>query len=107
MLHSCGSVRSFIPEFLRLGVDVLDPIQVQAAGMVPEELAEEFGDTLTFHGAIDIQQTLPFGTPEDVRAEVADRQATLGRYHGFILAPCHNILPDTPVANILSLYDLA
>ncbi len=107
MLHSCGSVRSFIPEFLRLGVDVLDPIQVQAAGMVPEELAGEFGDTLTFHGAIDIQQTLPFGTPEDVRAEVAHRQATLGRYHGFILAPCHNILPDTPVANVLALYDLA
>jgi uroporphyrinogen decarboxylase len=106
MLHSCGSVRALIPEFLELGVDILDPIQVQAAGMDPEALAEEFGDRLTFHGSIDIQRTLPFGTPADVRAEVAQRQATLGRRHGFILGPCHNIQPDTPLANILTLYGL-
>ena len=107
MLHSCGSVRALIAEFLELGVDILDPIQVQAAGMEPKALAEEFGDRLTFHGSIDIQRTLPFGTPADVRAEVAQRKATLGRRHGLILGPCHNIQPDTPLANILALYDLA
>ncbi len=106
MLHSCGSVRALIPEFLELGVEVLDPIQVQAAGMAPGELAEEFGERLSFHGSIDVQHTLPFGTPEDVRAEVAQRVATLGRNHGFILAPSHNIQPDTPVANVLALYGL-
>jgi len=106
MLHSCGSVRGLIPEFLELGVDVLDPIQVQAAGMEPVELGTEFADELSFHGSIDIQRTLPFGTPEDVRAELASRKKALGARNGLILAPCHNIQPDTPIANILALYEL-
>jgi uroporphyrinogen decarboxylase len=107
MLHSCGGVRDLIPDLIAVGVDVLDPIQTQAAGMVPRELKEHFGGELSFHGAIDTQTTLPFGTVEDVRQEVRDRIAVLGRGGGYILAPTHNIQPDTPVERILAMYETA
>jgi len=107
MLHSCGAVRKLIPDFIALGVDVLDPIQVGAQGMEPAALKREFGHQLAFHGAIDVQSTLPFGTAEDVRREVADRVATLGAGGGYVLAPTHNIQPDTPLENVLAMYDVA
>ena len=107
MLHSCGGVRDLIPDLIAVGVDVLDPIQTQAAGMVPRELKALFGDELSFHGAIDTQTTLPFGTVEDVRQEVRERIEVLGRGGGYILAPTHNIQPDTPVERILAMYETA
>jgi uroporphyrinogen decarboxylase len=106
MLHSCGAIRKLIPDFLDLGVDILDPIQVSAKGMNPRELKQEFGDRLSFHGGLDVQTTLPFGTVDDVRWAVQDRIRTLGRGGGYILAPSHSIQPDTPLDNILALYEL-
>ncbi len=107
MLHSCGSIRRLIPDFIELGVDVLDPIQVRAHGMDPAELKREFGDRISFHGGVDIQKTLPFGTPEDVRREVAERVRTAGAGGGYIIAPTHEIQPDAPVENILAMYEPA
>ena len=107
MLHSCGAVRELIPDFLAIGVDILDPIQVMAKGMDPAGLKRDFGDKLSFHGGIDTQSTLPFGTPEDVSREVVDRVATLGAGGGYIIAPSHNIQPDTSPDNILAMYDPA
>ncbi len=75
--------------------------------MNPAELKRRFGDKLSFHGAIDIQQTLPYGKPEDVRAEVRSRIKMLGRGGGYILCSTHNIQPDTPIENILAMYDEA
>jgi uroporphyrinogen decarboxylase len=75
--------------------------------MVPRELKAHYGEELSFHGAIDTQTTLPFGTVEDVRQEVRDRIAVLGRGGGYILAPTHNIQPDTPVERILAMYETA
>lgn len=72
MLHSCGSVRAFIGDLIECGIDILDPVQPAAKNMNRYELKEEFGEDICFHGNIDIQDVLPFGTKEDITAEVKD-----------------------------------
>jgi uroporphyrinogen decarboxylase len=71
--HCCGSSRKIIPNLIDLGIDILNPIQVRAAGMYPKALKEEFGDRFCFHGAIDTQRILPVGTEEEIVSEVRDR----------------------------------
>jgi uroporphyrinogen decarboxylase len=105
MLHSCGSVRPFIPDWIEMGLDILDPVQPQAAGMEPMELKRDFGDRLIFHGGIDIQHTLPFGTPEEVAAEARRYMRTLGQGGGYIIAPAHNVQSDVPPENLIALRD--
>lgn len=107
LLHSCGSVRAFIPDFIEMGVDVLNPIQVQAAGMDPAQLKRDFGKDISFHGSLDIQGTLPHGTVGDVKREVQERIESMGEGGGFILAPTHRIQSDTPPENIAALFDWA
>lgn len=107
MLHSCGSTRQLMDDFVSMGLDVYETVQPEAEGMKPEELKAAYGDRLAFHGTISTQRTLPFGTPDDVRAEVRRRIETVGRGGGLILAPAHNIQPDTPLENVLALYDEA
>jgi len=107
MYHTCGAVRDLIPDFIEMGVDVLNPIQPSAAHMDPEGLKRDFGRDLCFHGALDIQTVLSSGTPDQVRAEVERLCEVLGPGGGFILAPTNNIMPETPVENILALYDAA
>jgi len=102
--HSDGAVRKIIPDMIAAGIEVLNPIQWRCAGMEREGLKCDFGDRVVFHGGVDNQQTLPFGTPDDVRREVLDNLRILGAGGGYILAPCHNIQPVTPVENILALY---
>ncbi len=106
LLHSCGSFRDYIPELIEAGVDILNPIQVGARDMVPKELKQEFGDKLCFHGAVDIQQTLRCGTPDDVREEVKTRVSELGHDGGYIVCSTHNLQNDAPTENILAMYDL-
>jgi uroporphyrinogen decarboxylase len=103
--HTCGGVREIIPDLIDMGVDVLNPIQPLATGMDPEELAEEFGEKIAFYGGIDEQRTLPTGTPADVRSEVLHRIGTLGRHGGYIVAPSHAFQPDTPLENVLAVYE--
>lgn len=107
MHHSCGSVARFIPAFLEMGLNILEPVQVRAAGMDAKELAARFGGRLCFHGSIDTQGTLPFGSPEDVRREVFARVATFKPYGGFTIAPSQHLLTDIPVANIVAMYEAA
>ena len=107
MLHSCGAISEIMEDLAGCGVDVVNPVQPGAAGMEPAALKERFGARLCFHGAIDIQRTLPEGTPEEVRAEVRARFRDLGAGGGYILAPSHNLQPDVPTANILAMYDEA
>ncbi|MFN0170837.1 MAG: uroporphyrinogen decarboxylase family protein [Bryobacteraceae bacterium] len=107
MHHSCGSVARWIPAFLEMGLNILEPIQVRAAGMEPRELAAKYGGRLCFHGSIDTQQTLPFGTPEDVRREVRDRVATFKPYGGFTISPSQHLLADIPTENIVAMYEEA
>jgi uroporphyrinogen decarboxylase len=108
MHHDDGSCRIFIPSLVEMGVDILNPVQWRCPGMDMLELKAQFGRRLCFHGAIENQQIIPFGTPEEVRAEVRhciDALASDGT--GYILAPCHNLQGITPVENVLALYDEA
>ncbi len=107
MLHSCGSVAAFIPTFLELGLNILEPVQVAATGMDARGLATKYGGKLCFHGSIDTQRTLPFGTPEEVRREVRDRVETFRPYGGFTISPSQYLLPDIPTENIVAMYDEA
>lgn len=106
--HDDGSIRLFLPDLVEMGIDILNPVQWTCPDMDMVELKRDFGDRICFHGAIDNQQILPFGTPEDVRAEVRhciDALASDGT--GYILAPCHNIQAVSPVENIIAMYDEA
>ena len=104
MYHSCGAVRPFVPGLIGIGVDVLDVLQFSADGMDPRELKASFGDRLCFHGGMDVQTTLPFGTEDEVRRVTRERIATLGAGGGYILSPTHNIQGDTPAANVIAMY---
>jgi len=103
--HSCGSIQPIIPDLIECGLDILNPIQPDVRDMGREDLKRRFGDRLCFHGSISIQQTLPFGTPDDVRREVQERMATLAPGGGFIFCTAHNIQADTPTENVLALFD--
>jgi len=104
MHHTCGAVRPLIPLMMERGLDILQSLQPEAEGMVPAELKSAFGGTLAFHGSISIQRTMPFGSPEDIRREVAQRMETLGRSGGYILGTAHNIQADTPIENVEALF---
>lgn len=105
MYHSCGAVFPLIGPFVdEMGIDVLNPLQPRAAGMDMLRIKTEFGDRLAFHGGVDIQQTLPHGSPAEVRAEVRDRCRVLGRGGGYICTSAHYIQADTPVKNIVAMY---
>jgi hypothetical protein len=104
-IHSCGSVSALIPDFIEAGFDILNPVQTSAANMQPEVLKRRFGDRITFWGGgIDTQRTLPFGTPEEVRAEVQSRMATFGPGGGFVFNTIHNVQASVPLENLLALY---
>jgi uroporphyrinogen decarboxylase len=104
--HCCGAIFEIIPSMIEAGVKVLNPIQTSAEGMDPAGLKKSFGKELCFHGGIDIQQTLVYGTPDEVRAEVRSRIETLGP-EGYILSPSHTLQVDTPPANVVAMYEEA
>lgn len=105
MYHTDGAAAVFLPDLVdRVGIEVLNPIQWRCPGMECERLVAQFGDRLVFHGAIDNQQTLAFGSPADVEAEVR-RLAEIFAGARWICAPCHNIQPITPTENIVTLYE--
>jgi uroporphyrinogen decarboxylase len=105
--HSDGSVMEAVPGLIDMGVDVLQPLQFDAKGMDPVALKERHRDELCFEGGISVQQTLPFGTPEQVRQEVRERIDVLGRGGGYILGPSHAIQAGTPPENIVAMFDTA
>ena len=102
-IHSCGSVEQLIPDFIAAGFDILNPVQTSAAGMQPDGLKARFGDQLTFWGGgVDTQRTLPFGTPAEIKAQVAERMRTFGQGGGFVFAAIHNVQARVPVENLLA-----
>jgi uroporphyrinogen decarboxylase len=103
--HTDGAARDFLPLLIdEVGIEVLNPIQWRCPGMEREGLVRDFGRRIAFHGAMDNQQTLPFGTEDDVRAEVRDN-LRLFKDARWICAPCHNIQPVTPTRNIVAMYE--
>ncbi len=103
--HSDGAVRAIVPDMVEAGIDILNPIQWRCKGMDREELKRSFGDEVIFHGGVDNQRTLAFGSVEDVRQEVLDNLRILGAGGGYILAPCHNIQAVSPPENIVAMYE--
>ncbi len=103
--HTDGAAREIIPDLINTtGIELLNPIQWRCPGMEREGLVRDFGEKVIFHGAVDNQYTLPFGSPEEVRSEVLDNIRIFSGAR-WICAPCHNLQPVTPTANILALYD--
>ena len=106
-MHSDGSIYDLIPHIIDAGIEVLNPIQPQAAKMEPWRLKTSFGDRLSFHGGLDQQHTLPFGSVDDVREEVRQKIGALAPGGGYVFAPCHNLQPDVPPANIVAMFEAA
>jgi uroporphyrinogen decarboxylase len=105
LYHSDGDIREVIPDLIEIGVDILDPIQPDC--MNPAEIKEHYGDKLTLHGGISVQETLPFGSEETVGQEAARRIKDCGFGGGYILAPSNRITPDVPLRNVVALYETA
>jgi uroporphyrinogen decarboxylase len=103
--HSCGNVRPLIPDFIEIGVQILNPVHIKATGMEPSALKRDFGDALTFWGGgVDTQDTLPHGTPQQVRDEVKRNVETLAPGGGYVFNTVHNIQADVPIENIVAMY---
>jgi hypothetical protein len=104
-IHSCGSIMQLLPDILDAGFDILNPVQTSAVNMAPEDLKAKFGDRVTFWGGgVDTQQTLPFGTPDEVYNQVRDRIRIFGRGGGFVFNTVHNVQASIPVENLLAMY---
>jgi uroporphyrinogen decarboxylase len=105
MAHTDGDVYPLIPDYIEMGLDVLNPVQPYVAEMEHDRLKREFGSRLCFHGGMDLQNILPFGKPEEVAAEAKKVMRALGSGGGLILAPTHYLLPDVPPENVIALRD--
>lgn len=106
LYHSCGSIFSFIPDLIEVGVDILNPVQVSAQNMDTKVLKEKFGGELSFWGAIDTTRVLPRGTKKEVKEEVRKRIDDLGP-EGYILTSVHDIQPDVPPENVITMFEEA
>jgi hypothetical protein len=107
-IHSCGSVSTLLEDFIAAGFDILNPVQCSAANMEPAELKKKFGGRITFWGGgVDTQNTLPFGTPGDVRSQVRERVRVFGPGGGFVFNAIHNVQALVPVENVLAMYRTA
>ncbi|RKX34017.1 MAG: hypothetical protein DRP71_08440 [Verrucomicrobia bacterium] len=103
MYHTCGNVTDLIPDFIDCGLDILQSLQPAAMDLA--KLKHEYGADLAFQGGIDIQHTMPNGSPSDIVEEVRTRVRTLGQGGGYIFGTAHNLLPDVPTENIEALFD--
>ncbi len=104
--HCCGSVVSLLDDFVDMGVDILNPVQLSAKGMDAKMLKEKYGDKLVFWGGgIDTQKTLPFGSPAEVRQQVWERLEILSKGGGYVFNPIHNVVGGTPVENLVAMYE--
>ena len=104
-VHSCGDITEIIPDLIEIGVSMITPLQAEALDF--KFLKREYGRDLTFWGGVSTQKTFPYGTPDEVRAEVRERIRVLGKGGGYILAPSHELQGDVPLENMLAFIDEA
>ena len=107
MMHSCGDTHELMPDFIDMGLDILDAMQPEPVGMNPETIRAMCKGKLAFCGLISTQQTLPYGNEKQCRAEARHRLDVIARGGGYIFSPAHCIQPDTPIENILAIYEEA
>jgi len=106
-IHSCGSIGPLIEAMIEAGFDVLNPVQCSAANMEADMLKAKYGDRLVFWGGgVDTQKTLPFGTPEEVKAEVTERIRIFGKGGGFVFCTIHNLQAGVPIENIAAMFEV-
>lgn len=104
--HSCGAVENFMSHFIEAGIDIINPVQCSASGMDPQTLKDRYGDELVFWGGgVDTQHVLPFGTPDEVHAQVLERCEIFSQGGGFVFDAIHNVQAQTPVENIVAMID--
>jgi uroporphyrinogen decarboxylase len=105
LLHSCGAIRELLPDLIEIGVDIINPVQVSAAGMESADLKRDFGRDLVFWGGgVDTQRVLGTGTPADVEADVCRRVVDLAPGGGFVFASVHNIQANVPAENAAAMW---
>jgi uroporphyrinogen decarboxylase len=107
LYHSCGAVSSLIGDLVDVGIDAVNPVQVTAKNMEPDQLKRQYGDRIAFWGGINTQNVLPFGTADEVRAEVRRVIDCLSGDGGYVLNSVHNIQNDVPAENIVAMFDEA
>ena len=103
--HCCGSVTPVIPDLIEIGLDVLESVQPEAAEMNPYELKRRFGGRIAFWGGLGSQSTIPFATPDEIRAEVAHLRHEMGEGGGYILSPAKSLQPETPTENAVAVVE--
>lgn len=104
-MHLCGNVAAILPDLVDIGLNVLNPVQPQA--MSVRDLARDFGGKVCFNGGVDVQGTLIQGSPDDVRREVDELVELFGRHNGgYIGGTSHSIMPETPLDNVIALYEV-
>ncbi|MBN1939145.1 MAG: methyltransferase [Candidatus Aminicenantes bacterium] len=105
-MHCCGGIEPLLPAVIEAGFDILNPVQCSAAGMDPAELKKKYGSRIVFWGGgVDTQKTLPFGTPDQVRAEVEERVRIFGEGGGYVFNAIHNVVAGTPLDNLMALFE--
>jgi len=105
MKHCCGGCEPLIEGFIEAGFDILNPIQTSARGMDPQGLVDKYGGRIVFWGGgVDTQQTLPFGTPDEVHRQVTERVRIFSQKNGFVFNTVHNIQCNTPTENLLAMF---
>jgi uroporphyrinogen decarboxylase len=106
MFHSCGNVRPLIPDFIEMGIDIINPVHINAAGMEPNQLKKDFGKDIVFWGGgVDTQKILASGSADDVRDNVRRNIDALAPGGGFVFATVHNIQSEVPSENIMSMIE--
>ena len=104
--HSCGNVRPYLPDFIDMGIDILNPVHVTATGMEPAALKRDFGRDISFWGGgVDTQSILPGGTPEQVRDDVRRNVEALMPGGGFVFNTVHNIQAEVPPENLMAMWE--
>ena len=103
--HCCGSVREILPDIIEIGLDVLESVQPEAQAMDPYALKRDFGKQITFWGGLGSQSTIPFGSPAEIKGEIAHLSAEMGRGGGYILAPAKPLQPGTPPENAAAILE--
>ncbi len=104
MFHSCGNIRPLLPDFIEMGIEIINPVHINAAGMEPYQLKKDFGRELVFWGGgVDTQKVLPEGSPDEVMDDVKRNIDALAPGGGFVFATVHNIQAEVPAENIIAM----